>query len=485
MNIGKHILLLTSFLGLFSGVKAQSDSVLAEQYRFLLMDSNQIKNVHALESFFAKLDELERGERKQVRVVHIGDSHIQADFFSGQMRLLMQGQFGNAGRGFIFPYRAAGTNGPSDYRSGSYGEWDNKRVVFTNKPLPIGLSGITLASSDTNSLVYIRLREEERAMYAFDKVTVFRQPGPGYFDLAMGTQLPEGIKTSSTPNGFNWHVVRSGESLGLIARKYGTSVAQIKRLNGMRSDFIRAGQKLKVGVVYQKQVESADTAFQDLYCLPALDGQVAATCLLNDTTGTLYLRHTNANATQQSGLIYGMSVERSNSSGLLYHTIGVNGAQATHYNEAAFFTDQVQHLQPDLIILSLGTNESFATELDEYEFYAALDTMVSRLSRTNPNAVFLICSQPDTYKRRRYKNERNLMIRETLETYSNDRYTGFWDLNSVMGGYGSMNDWYRAGLTARDKVHFSAGGYRLQGQLLFNALMRAYQARTDAELGKD
>ncbi|MGI9077168.1 MAG: LysM peptidoglycan-binding domain-containing protein, partial [Gemmatimonadaceae bacterium] len=42
------------------------------------------------------------------------------------------------------------------------------------------------------------------------------------------------------------HVVRSGESLGGIARKYGTSVATIQRLNGMKGTTIRAGQKLIV-----------------------------------------------------------------------------------------------------------------------------------------------------------------------------------------------------------------------------------------------
>jgi LysM repeat protein len=42
------------------------------------------------------------------------------------------------------------------------------------------------------------------------------------------------------------HVVRSGESLSVIARKYGTSVARLKSLNRMKGDKVRAGQTLRV-----------------------------------------------------------------------------------------------------------------------------------------------------------------------------------------------------------------------------------------------
>lgn len=42
------------------------------------------------------------------------------------------------------------------------------------------------------------------------------------------------------------HIVRKGETLGLIARTYGTRVTTIKQANNLRSDLIKVGQKLKV-----------------------------------------------------------------------------------------------------------------------------------------------------------------------------------------------------------------------------------------------
>ena len=40
--------------------------------------------------------------------------------------------------------------------------------------------------------------------------------------------------------------VRRGDSLGQIARQYGTSISQIKRQNSLRSNTIHPGQRLKI-----------------------------------------------------------------------------------------------------------------------------------------------------------------------------------------------------------------------------------------------
>ncbi len=43
------------------------------------------------------------------------------------------------------------------------------------------------------------------------------------------------------------HTIRRGETLSTIARRYGTTVSKLKRLNGIRGTGIQAGKKLKVG----------------------------------------------------------------------------------------------------------------------------------------------------------------------------------------------------------------------------------------------
>ncbi|HPY80675.1 MAG TPA: LysM peptidoglycan-binding domain-containing protein [Bacteroidales bacterium] len=40
--------------------------------------------------------------------------------------------------------------------------------------------------------------------------------------------------------------MRDGETLSSIAKKYRTTVSALKRLNGLKSDFIRAGRTIRV-----------------------------------------------------------------------------------------------------------------------------------------------------------------------------------------------------------------------------------------------
>lgn len=62
---------------------------------------------------------------------------------------------------------------------------------------------------------------------------------------------PVNITQNNTPNtnstaAVSYHKVRSGETLGVIASKYGMSVSKLMSLNGLRSTNIYVGQRLKV-----------------------------------------------------------------------------------------------------------------------------------------------------------------------------------------------------------------------------------------------
>jgi len=49
-----------------------------------------------------------------------------------------------------------------------------------------------------------------------------------------------------------------------------------------------------------------------------------------------------------------------------------------------------------------------------------------------------------------------------------------WDLYRVMGGYGGSKRWVRNSLMQSDHVHFTKAGYKLIGDLLYNAIIEQY-----------
>lgn len=62
------------------------------------------------------------------------------------------------------------------------------------------------------------------------------------------TSSKSGSKSSSKGSSHKGgsYTIKSGDNLGAIARKHGTTVAKIKAANGLSSDMIRAGRTLKI-----------------------------------------------------------------------------------------------------------------------------------------------------------------------------------------------------------------------------------------------
>ncbi len=159
---------------------------MVKRYSFIRPELNVlIDDSQTLVSFYKKLTDLKEGKRERVNIVHIGDSHIQADLFSGTVRQLIQIDFGNAGRGFVFPYRVAKSNEPPSYRTTSNVKWDSKRNVFPDQYLPIGVGGFTIETKDTNAILSLTVKDQGPLNYSFNKFTLFHEKGAGNFGYAV------------------------------------------------------------------------------------------------------------------------------------------------------------------------------------------------------------------------------------------------------------------------------------------------------------
>lgn len=80
-------------------------------------------------------------------------------------------------------------------------------------------------------------------------VTPRTVPTPGARPPTAAAEQPVAEKPAPKPaekTGETVHTVRNGESLWTISQRYGVTVDDIKRLNGMRSNALMPGQKLRV-----------------------------------------------------------------------------------------------------------------------------------------------------------------------------------------------------------------------------------------------
>ena len=73
-----------------------------------------------------------------------------------------------------------------------------------------------------------------------EEMDTYIQPKPRVVNNTQSTTKP------TTSGSYNYHKVRSRETLGVIASRYGMSVRELQRINGLNSTRIYVGQRLKV-----------------------------------------------------------------------------------------------------------------------------------------------------------------------------------------------------------------------------------------------
>jgi lysophospholipase L1-like esterase len=409
-EINAKVLVLSMFyvLGsMFCSLAAGQDTValpVFKKYPFVHSERNEIVNATVLNAFFEKLKQQRAAHDKHISVLHIGDSHIQADMITSQPRLGFQRDFGNAGRGLVIPLRVSGSNEPFSYKINSNVKWYGKRCVYVNDSLNYGIGGYVARTSNDSAVLNFKVNNYQSINYAFNRVTVFYQ-----HDSSFTFKLYD---TAGNP------------------------------LGGFSKD-------------------------------PVSDYLNFATASLPYPTNYMQMRMERQDSTQTHATIYGFVLEN-DSAGVLYNTVGVNGAEAYQYVAAKHFAEQTALLIPDVIIISLGTNEAQRRPFDKAFTMARLDSMVKQLQLCNPGVPFVLTSPPDSYYRRKYYNTAVAAYHEMMVEYAKQNNLAVWDLFAVTGGHKSCYQWKKYGLMQRDGVHFTRGGYELQGNLLYEALLKSY-----------
>ena len=367
--------------------------VLFAQREQLSLGSNAIENTtERFDGFRQKMDSLNQGTRQKVRIVHIGDSHIQPDNLSGIARKKFQATYGNGGRGLVFPYSLAKTNGPKDFIATSSTVWTNSWIINYPHKFAIGMPGIGIKSTTESGAFTLELRKD----------SIINPYSRGF--LLYSLQDPK--KGTVT---VNKSITKTTTQVHFDTLTFNSAMPQSK----------------------------LDVSF----------------------SGTAMTLH-------------GVYVEN-DQAGVVYNAAGVAGARYRDFLRNDFFIEQLPLFTPDLVIISLGTNESYDPLFTEASFRQIVDSMFTMIEERIPNTSVLIALPSENYRVKNgvaTVNQRIPIITNILREQSQKHGFAVWDLFEAMGGEGSMLEWKKAGLVNEDHIHYLKKGYNLQGELLFEAI---------------
>lgn len=209
--------------------------------------------------------------------------------------------------------------------------------------------------------------------------------------------------------------------------------------------------------------------------------------------------------------LFGMVME-SQGSGVVYDSVGINGARATMPLawDTELWQRHLAHRSPDLMVLTYGTNEVDDT-LDMERYQAKVRQVLGLMKEAVPGASCLLMGPPD----RAWKVEGDAALSEAataarmradedpgdntlwdtplqlMDIISAQREAAreagcaFWSTYDAMGGAGSMDLWARSqpSLAQRDRIHLNRAGYQKVADLFIESLLFDYQRRYPQAVG--
>lgn len=358
---------------------------------FVKLQSNQIdyngadwSNLHS---------RIEECERIPFSIVHIGDSHLQADISTGYVRSQLQFDYGDAGRGLVTPFRLNHTNEPVDYFFRSNNSWSTIKFMSASWPREMGFTGVSLAPSQSS------IKE-----------------------ITVGSKVSDSYSTFSDITLFH-----SGS-------------------------IVVASVKLDDGKVIDSPVTEYSSGFTRIR-LPKHTGSVS----ISFSTGGGFL-------------LFGAHLS-GDRPGLFYNVIGNNGATYYTYNRINKIGQGVALMKPDLVIISLGTNEAFG-KVNQGGLNDNINRLVTKIRQSSPNAQLLLVT-PMECQRKGSINHNVKTVRNVIVQYGKKHNIAVYDWYEIAGGDRASEKWVREGLYGRDRIHHTVKGYRVQGFMLYAALTNA------------
>ena len=166
--------------------------------------------------------------------------------------------------------------------------------------------------------------------------------------------------------------------------------------------------------------------------------------------------------------------------GIDYFCSGVNGARLTTWLEQCpDLPRDLQLVRPDLAIFAVGINDSAsrAADFKVERFKENYRRLIRLIREQSPDCAFIFITNNDSYRyisRGMTYNVNGPTVQKAMFELAEEYGAAVWDVYDIMGGRNSVIKWRDAGLVKSDRLHFTAEGYVLLGDLLYNAIAEDY-----------
>jgi hypothetical protein len=383
----------------------------------------------ALADFFKSLGALESGRvESAVTILHLGDSHIAADRFSGDMREQFQSRFGNAGRGMVMPglYLSRGVK----FDQG--GTWLAALSTGTT-PGPYGITGVKVSAKSRED--WLRLTTADRP-FNWAEVTLQTGPGQGSAIVALdgeGKQVPlsssvQGLKT----------VRLDRQARELIVRPKGDGPITVHAL---------ATGETRPGVRYVNL---------------GLPGATAMTPLSWDAAQIAH----DLKQMAPSLIVVGYGTEESFDDEL---------NTRDYESRAMMMLGALREAAPQASLMVIGPPD--VARLPKFAGAGSRSSDVCRALSPQERASYAQRIQSGDQRLSRWHPPLRLEeIRHALRRAAAAHRAYFWDWSKIMGGSCGIHAWVHSDppLAAGDHVHLTEEGSKRSARLLFRELMTSY-----------
>ncbi len=159
---------------------------------------------------------------------------------------------------------------------------------------------------------------------------------------------------------------------------------------------------------------------------------------------------------------YGMSLEKKERAGVLYHSLGVGGSPFEAVLTMEKLQEQFEVLQPDLVILDYGTNNILYENKVAESLPKNVTKTISNLREINPELLIVLTSTQDLFYKGRHIDA-GIDFARVMDSLAKANDVLYWNYYDLSGGYGQIKNWEQAGYAQKDHIHLTSKGYRLKG----------------------